>query len=248
MGYLNSRLAQITGQRELFRHSDHKIPVFGFSGVQHLIENTGEGQIDTGRMMKALLEKTREAGVEVITGISIDSFEEDTHHILLKTGSNTIRAGRLLLATNGFARHLLPEAPVKPGRAQVLITRPIPGLRIQGTFHYDKGYYYFRNIGDRLLLGGGRNLDFQAEETTEFGLTALVQDSLDKLLRDVILPGTDYEVDMRWSGIMGLGDRKSTIVKALSGRLFCAVRMGGMGVAIGSLIGEEAAELVLKEC
>jgi hypothetical protein len=30
----------------------------------------------------------------------------------------------------------------------------------------DQGYYYFRNIGDRIL--GGRNLDFDVENTTEF--------------------------------------------------------------------------------
>jgi len=29
--------------------------------------------------------------------------------------------------------------------------------------------------------------------------------------------------------------------------MYCAVRMGGMGVAIGSLVGEEAAELILQD-
>ena len=58
---------------------------------------------------------------------------------------------------------------MQPARAQVLITKPIKNLQIKGTFHLDKGYYYFRNIDNRILFGGGRNLDFKTEETSEFG-------------------------------------------------------------------------------
>ena len=57
----------------------------------------------------------------------------------------------------------------------MLITKPLENLHFRGTFHLDKGYYYFRNIDQRILFGGGRNLDFETEETTEFGET-LVQD------------------------------------------------------------------------
>ena len=62
----------------------------------------------------------------------------------------------------------LTNNQVKPARAQVLITKPIENLDIKGTFHLDKGYYYFRNIENRILFGGGRNLDFEGETTTEF--------------------------------------------------------------------------------
>jgi gamma-glutamylputrescine oxidase len=244
--YLNKNLRRITGKEDVYRCSDEKIGDFGLRKVRHLLENTAEGQIDTGQMMKALLEKTKQSGVTVITGIHVSSFEEEDQKVLLRVGENLISAGKVLIATNGFARELFPELPVKPGRAQVLITKPVNDLRIKGTFHYNKGYYYFRNVGNRVLLGGGRNLDFGAEETTQFGLTGLVQKKLDSLLSEIILPDRQYEVDMRWSGIMGLGDSKSSIVNPLSERIFCSVRMGGMGVAIGSLIGEEAAQMILE--
>jgi len=48
---------------------------------------------------------------------------------------------------------------------------------------------------------------------------------------------------MRWAGIMGVGDTKTTIVKQHTQNIYIAVRMGGMGVAIGSLIGKEIAEI-----
>jgi glycine/D-amino acid oxidase-like deaminating enzyme len=140
---------------------------------------------------------------------------------------------------------LLPELQVEPARAQVLITSPLERLPFQGCFHYDRGYYYFRDVGDRVLFGGGRNLNFEGEHTAEFGLTDQIQNHLDQLLRDMILPGQKFSVEQRWSGIMGLGPKKSTIIKNISTNVVCAVRMGGMGVAIGTLVGEEAAALVL---
>jgi hypothetical protein len=43
---------------------------------------------------------------------------------------------------------------------------------------------------------------------------------------------------------MGVGNQKKAIVKQLSEHVFCGVRLGGMGVAIGSLVGKELAELI----
>jgi len=43
---------------------------------------------------------------------------------------------------------------------------------------------------------------------------------------------------------MGVGNQKNPIVKQLSENVFCGVRLGGMGVAIGSLVGKELAALL----
>ena len=152
-------------------------------------------------------------------------------------------AKKLCIATNGFAKQFL-ELPLQPARAQVLITHPIPNLHIKGTFHLDKGYYYFRNIHNRILFGGGRNLDFKAEETSDLGLTALVQGELERLLQTTILPNTPFTIDQRWSGIMGVGTQKKPIVKQIEPNVYCGVRLGGMGVAIGSSVGQQLANLV----
>jgi glycine/D-amino acid oxidase-like deaminating enzyme len=132
---------------------------------------------------------------------------------------------------------------VKPARAQVIVTTPIHDLKIKGTFHYQQGYYYFRNIDGRILLGGGRNMDFEGETTTEMVTTEKIIDSLKELMSQVILPGTNYSIEYEWSGIMGIGDTKAPIVEKLDERIAVGVRMGGMGVAIGSLIGKELSQL-----
>ena len=245
MPYLNHKLGSVIG-KEVYKISDHKIQEFGFKNISNLIETPYEAQINTGKMMTSLLKKTREAGVTVLNGLEIKGFNDKNSEVEIDTAYGIIKTNKLLITTNGFAKQLLPELEVNPARAQVLITHPIPGLKIKGTFHYDKGYYYFRNVGDRVLLGGGRNLDFKTEETTEFALTDLVQNKLKQLLNEVILPGTPYSIDMQWSGIMGMGSVKAPIVKKTGNNTFCAVRMGGMGVALGSLTGEEAADLIIE--
>ena len=133
-----------------------------------------------------------------------------------------------------------------PARNQVLITKPIKKLPFEGTFHYNSGYYYFRNINNRILFGGGRNLALETETTDLFGNTKLIQGELSKMLKEIILPNTDYEIDQWWSGILGVGNTKEPIVKMYSDRIGVAVRLGGMGIAIGSLIGKEAAKMILE--
>lgn len=221
-----------------------KEDVFGFEGVNtQAIFNAYEGQIDTGKMMQSLLKLAVSKGIQILNNATVESYEEQQESVQVTLEDQVFSTEHLCIATNGFARQLeIPE--VKPARAQVLVTKPIPDLKIKGTFHLDKGYYYFRNIDNRILFGGGRNLDFQAEETTELTQTALVQDHLEKLLREVILPHTSFEVDQRWSGVMGVGTQKKPIVKSLSKRVHVGVRLGGMGVAIGSSIGRNLANLI----
>jgi glycine/D-amino acid oxidase-like deaminating enzyme len=155
----------------------------------------------------------------------------------------SFKTNKTIITTNGFANQFLKE-DLKPARAQVLITKPIENLQVKGTFHLEKGYYYFRNIDNRILFGGGRNLDFNTEETSEFGLTTLVQNKLEEILKNTILPSQEVEIEHRWSGIMGVGNQKKVIVKQVSENIYCGVRLGGMGIAIGSVIGKELAEIV----
>ena len=217
---------------------------FAFQGIQeYLIFNPFEAQIDTGNMMQALLKEAVTQNILILNQVEVTSFVDKKESVEIAIEAFSFDSKKVLFATNGFAGQLTNNA-VKPARAQVLITEPIKNLDIKGTFHLDKGYYYFRNIEDRILLGGGRNLDFEGETTTELGQTTLIQNKLEQLLKEVILPNTEYKIAHRWSGIMGLGSTKNPIVEQLSENVFCGVRLGGMGVAIGSLIGQELADLV----
>ena len=226
---------------EVFSISDNIFDVE--NTTKKYIVNNFEGQIDTGKMAFQLLKKAQENGIKILNNITVEKFEELNNKINIKTDKSDFYTKKLFIATNGFSKQLLNEK-VQPARAQVLITKPIENLHIKGTFHLDKGYYYFRNIDNRILFGGGRNLDFKTEETTQFGQTEIIQNELERILKTTILPNTNFEIEHRWSGIMGVGKQKKAIVKQLSKNAFCGIRLGGMGIAIGSLIGKELAELI----
>lgn len=238
IGKLN-RLLYPLFQKEVYTLTDN---CFGFQNiVPQYICNRLEGQLDTGKMMTALLQKVISSGIKILNATSLMSWQETSTGVVLETSLGSVKTQHLFIATNGFARELL-QLDVQPARAQVLVTKPIPNLSVKGTFHLEEGYYYFRNIDNRILLGGGRNLDFEAEQTTEFGLTKKVQASLEALLSGVILPAQKFEIDQRWSGIMGVGPQKKSIMQSVSDRVHCGVRLGGMGVAIGTLVGKELSE------
>ena len=239
MGSVNKLLAPIF-KKAVFETSENR---FGFDGIeQQYISHTLEGQIDTGKMMLSLVRLVQKSNIQILNSITVEEFAENNQGVAVKTNLFEFNTKKILFATNGFANTLLAEK-VLPARAQVIITEPIKNLPIKGTFHLQEGYYYFRNIDDRILLGGGRNLDFEAEETTQFGTTPVVLHKLEELLQTVILPHTPFEIAYSWSGIMGVGSQKKPIVKQISNHTACGIRLGGMGIAIGATAGQQLARI-----
>lgn len=244
---INALLKDITGQ-SAFSLANEKIGKFGFSKeyTKALIQNNCEGELHTGKMLRALIDYAMMVGVEIKTGACVQRFYEHAAQVDVVLndvvrGELILCAGKLFICTNAFTKQLLPGEDVVPGRGQVLITEPIKDLRFKGVYHFDKGYYYFREIDGRVLFGGGRNKDFTRETTTDIELNDLIQDDLAQKLAEIILPDTPFAIEHRWSGIMAFGANKQPIVKNVSGNIYGAFRMGGMGVAIGS---EVAAQLV----
>jgi len=240
MTRLNSLLHPIF-QEEVFSFVSNR---FGFNNVKNKFGyNAFEGQIDTGKMMSGLLKKVLAQDITILNQIQVKNYSQDNTSVKIETNAFTFSSAHLLIATNGFAGEL-GVSEVKPARNQVLITKPIQNLQIRGTFHLEQGFYYFRNIDNRILLGGGRHLDPETETTTELKSTLLIQNTLQELLRKTILPDVDFEIDQVWSGILGVHDQKKPVLRSLDSRVFCGVGLGGMGVAMGTLVGQQLAQLV----
>lgn len=243
LAYLNEQIAHITQEKEVYSLDPHVATKFGFEGIKTSFFNRLEGQIDSGKMMLKYLQLMTEHNILLLNGIDAKKIISNDQEVTLETNIGAIKAAKLAVCVNGFAQELMPELKVSPARAQVLITKPLENLALKGTFHYQQGYYYFRNIENRILVGGGRNLDFEAETTSEFETTQLIQEDLIHKLKHMISPHKSVEIDYFWSGIMGVGESKKPIVEKYNEHVVIGVRMGGMGVAIGSLIGKECADL-----
>jgi len=240
--YINHKAYEITGVKEIY-HEDKLISSkFGFEGINTSYCNKLEGAINTGKMIQELYKKAILNDVNVLFGMNAEKLDHSAQENVIETQFGEIKAKNTIIATNGFAKKWIKD-DILPARAQVIITNEIPDLKINGTFHYEKGYYYFRNVGNRVLLGGGRNLDFKGETTEEFGSSEQIRLKLLELLKNVILPKHTYEIQDSWSGIMGVGKSKSPIIKKINNNTAIGVRMGGMGVAIGAQVGKKLADL-----
>ncbi|MDR6465013.1 FAD-dependent oxidoreductase [Chryseobacterium sediminis] len=242
---VNEKLKAITGLDQTYTLKQDKIKEFGLGKSAFLIENPCEGSLHSGKLLQKLLEKCHELKVEFLFGTEVGNIEETANEIAVGLSDDlSVKADKIIYCTNAFTSKFLKKENIIPARGQILLTEPIEGLKLKGTFHYDEGYYYFRNLGNRVLLGGGRNQDFKTEETTAFETTEFLQNHLENFLKEVILPYKDFKIALRWSGIMAMGDEKSPIVKQLSERQFCAVRLSGMGVALAPKMGEIMADMI----
>lgn len=243
LDYLNKHLGEITGKPLVFQMANHKCEAFGFKGFNRAISHAAEGQINTGKMMYTLLNLAKNMDINVLNGIEVKGFDEKE----VNTNFGSIPYDKLVLCTNGFSKRFFPELDVQPARAQVLVTSEIPDLKLSGIFHFDAGYYYFRNIGNRVLFGGGRNTDFEGERTEEMRITNPIIEHLTSILKERIIPYAEFEVEHAWAGTMGVGSKKEPIIQKVETNIYCGVRLGGMGVAIGSLVGRELADMILQD-
>jgi gamma-glutamylputrescine oxidase len=238
--YFNNLVAPITDTKNTYRVHENK---FGINAYKNLIINTEEGQIDTGKTIKELISLAKKNKINLIFGLKVKKIERNC--LILESGIS-LKSSQIIVCTNGFAKRLLPNFDVQPARNLVLVTNPLTNLKVKGAFHYQEGFYYFRNIGNRILIGGGRNEDLENEMLDDFGTNKLIKQKLINLLYKVVLPKEqDIRIDFQWSGILGLGTSKTPIIEKINANTTVAVRMGGMGVAIGSIVGEKAAKIAV---
>ncbi len=248
--HYNQLLSAVSGGNS-FEPADHQLASFGFSSgrFKHCIACTTEAPLHTGKLIKSLLRLALQKGVEIKTGAEVTHIESGNgkNEVIVKDGFHDnihFEAAQVIVCTNAFSNRFFPGEDIQPGRGQVLVTQPIDNLKVKGIFHFDEGYYYFRNVGNRILFGGGRNLDFATENTTDISLNQQIQDHLIELLKTDLAPGQAIEIDMQWSGIMAFGATKMPIIKSLAGNIHGGFRLGGMGVALGSMVAVELAQRI----
>ena len=215
---------------------------FGLHGFDSLVENRLESGLHSGKLLLALQQKAQGLGVKILHGVEVqESLLQGNINEVSTKGGDRFFAKKMLYCTNAFTNELIKEKVVTPGRGQILVTDAIPGLKLKGTFHFDEGFYYFRNVGNRVLLGGARNKAIEAECTTQFGTTAEIQNELERFLHTHILPSTPYNILHRWSGIMGFTKNKLPLIHHVNEHTLAVIGCNGMGVALLPMIAEDVA-------
>ncbi len=207
-----------------------------------VIKNRLEGALHPGKMMQQLVKLVSQEGVEIRWNSPVNKMAEDGS-VSIENGPD-LYSDQILCAANGFARNLLPDIEIKPARGLVFVTNELDDLPWKGIFHHDRGYIYFRNVNNRLLIGGARNLDISQEETDQFGVNRMIKNHLINFVSDVLNLPDEWTIDYEWSGIMGFTPTKTPIIQQVDKRRYVAAGLSGMGIAIGMNVGTTAAELL----
>lgn len=247
LNYLNVEIARYTGLQDYFSFRPDLLQNFGLANFDQLIYTPHESSLNPMKMVAGLIKIFQNLGGKILFSTCITHWEDSGHQVSVTLEENLkFNCSKLIFAVNGFAPQLLPQLEVQSARNQVLMLKPEIPLKLKGCFHYHKGYVYFRNVGDSLLIGGGRHLDTAGENTLDWDFNTTITNYLIDFAEKHLLQNVAYKVTDHWTGILGLGPVKSPIIEMISPSVAVAVRMGGMGVAIGTLVGQEVADLIME--
>ena len=163
------------------------------------------------------------------------------------SGSHTVRARSLVIATNAYAPRLCPVlAPlIAPRRGQMLVTAPIAQEIAPRPTMAHWGYQYWRQAPDgRLLVGGWRDLNPDAECGEDERPTDEIQAGLERGLAELAPGGA--QIEERWAGIMGFARDGRPLVGWLDAEHHLAIAAGytGHGVGMAAACAQELAQLL----
>lgn len=232
---LNKWMFEATGNKDVFSEK----PIHGKKAIFSRIE----GAIHSGEMMNQWIKLNLELGNEIRFNTEVEYVESGM--VRIQNGIE-LKTNHCLVATNGFASKLI-DVGIKPARGLVFVSKELKSLKWKGTFHYDEGFVYFRNIGNRLLFGGGRNKDILGEQTMEMDENQTIKTYLFELANRLLEIDLNKEAEYAWAGIMGFSTTKSPVMKEIFPNVHIRAGLGGMGVAIGSEVGFEFAKLVTAD-
>jgi gamma-glutamylputrescine oxidase len=243
LSWLNAGMKIITGKDDVFEIADAGINGLGMKNFTNMLANRLEGGLHSGKTIRALLQKLSAMGVTVLYGANVTQWQNMDSKLVVEIGgtyNTSIITNKLLITTNAFVPQLANVVPIYSARGQVLVSNPINGLQLRGTFHYNTGFYYWRNVGNRILIGGARNQAFQEENTTDIKTTATIQTALENFLHNhLYLPHQTLEFEYRWAGIMGFTQNKQPIMQAIEPGVWAAIACNGMGVALTPIVAEQ---------
>ncbi|CZR67852.1 uncharacterized protein PAC_17751 [Phialocephala subalpina] len=217
------------------------------------------GSLSAYKFVVGLLKICLPLGLELYTNTPATSISksEDGEGWRIETGKGTVKAKKVVLATNGYTAHLWKgfQGSIVPLRGQITAHRPggnIPKEGLKGTysFIYQNGYEYMipRPLGSKhagdIIIGGG--LVKAAEEGLyEFGTTddTTKNEGISKYLAETTPRyfgstwGEDHpdgRIRKEWTGIMGYSSDGFPFVGEIPGQkqLWVAASFQGHGMVL----------------
>jgi len=199
------------------------------------ILHPGDGSLQPARWVRQLAGRAAAAGTEIVEETRVESLDDvDAEHVVI--------------ATDGYTSGLLPELDrtIKPVRGQVIVTEPLAETLYPRPHYARHGFDYWQQTPDRrLVLGGRRDKNLDAEFTNEEALTEPIQAELEGFAAE--LTGRKPRIEHRWPGIFGSTDDHLPLVGPVPGRdgVWVSAGYSGHGNVMGLACGELVAQAIL---
>jgi glycine/D-amino acid oxidase-like deaminating enzyme len=201
------------------------------------IHHVGDGSIQPARFVRRLAARAAAAGAE---------FRE--HDPV--AGLDELDAERVLVATDGYGRDLVPELAdaLWPARGQVVVSEPLERVLYDRPHYARQGFDYWQQLPDRrLLLGGFRDVSIMDELTDVEETTPTIQSSLERFLGE--LSDGEARISHRWAGIFALTQDMLPLVGPVAARegTWIAAGYSGHGNVMGFGCGRLVADAMLGD-
>jgi glycine/D-amino acid oxidase-like deaminating enzyme len=217
-----------------------------FTGA--LLDKTSAG-VQPARFAIGLGMAAARAGAVLVEQTEVTGLERAAGGFTVSTRRGSIRAGEVVVATNGYTGPLVRSLRrrIVPVGSYIVVTEPlpaetaarlVPGRRMLWTSR--RFLKYFRLTGDdRLMIGGRRNLrtDLDLQESAR---------ALRETLVGFYPELAEAEITHVWTGKLGATFDLMPHIGRMDG-VWHALGYGGHGMGLGPYLGDQVAGLLTGE-
>jgi glycine/D-amino acid oxidase-like deaminating enzyme len=189
-----------------------------------------DGELDPAAFVRSLAAEAVRRGARLFERTPLKAARWSGGLWEARTPEGLARARTLVLAANAYTGRLCPvlEPLIAPRRGQMLSTAPIEREVASRPTIAHWGYQYWRQLADgRLLIGGWRDTDIDAEVGYEERVTGAVQGAIERGLAELVPEGV--AIEHRWAGVMGFARDGRPVVGWLDPEHHVAIAAGYTG-------------------
>lgn len=203
------RRAQIDVELVNEKYLSENYGVRSSQGAIHYKQDAALHPLKLLNRIKSKLQRTDFFWGEEVFRISTTSF-----NVEVQTQKNKFSSAKIFVCVNGYLNSLVPEMRehLRPQRGQALLTESLPSF-VKGPCYLTKHLCYFRQLPTgELLVGGFRNHDLEAENTSLDEVSDKIQNALTDFVTNYFKNLGPIRVQYRWSGTMAFSKDEQMII------------------------------------
>jgi gamma-glutamylputrescine oxidase len=212
--------------------------------------NSHAGVIHPLNYARGLAKTMHDQGGQIFERSPVLSTRQSSDGIELVTANGTVRAARLIIATNGYSDLTTATATVRsaviPFRSAMVATESLPSETFKTLVPQGRSYSetrrmmrWFRRIDGRLLFGGRGAFGKDDSEAAFQALEAAMKRMFPQIANKTITH--------RWSGLVAMTMDSMPQIGLINARTAFSLGYNGTGIAMASLLGRHVLDLVMGD-